>query len=48
MAKRNMPSKENGLRKDMNMRIWLVPLATRAKTNSLVSFTLKGHICLET
>lgn len=43
MAKRNMPSKENDLRKDMNMRIWLVLLATRAKTNSFL-YTERAHM----
>lgn len=43
MAKRNMPSKENDLRKDINMIIWLVSLVTRAKSNSFL-YTEGAHM----
>lgn len=35
-AKMNVYSRANNLRKEINMRIWLVSLATSAKTNSFL------------
>lgn len=38
-----MPNRENDLRKDINMKIWMVSLATRAKTNSFL-YTEGAHM----